>query len=72
MLLYSLGEYIALVCAGVLSLEDGLRLVYQRARLTRERCTPGSSGMLVVQANVAELEDVINKNKELSVAAYNR
>lgn len=67
-----MGEYIALVCSGVLSLGDSLRLVYQRARMTRARCTPGSSGMLVVQAEVPMLEDVIRKYAGLSVASYNR
>ncbi|QES41320.1 type-I PKS [Streptomyces venezuelae] len=39
---HSVGEYGALYAAGVLSVEDGLRLTAGRGGLMRERCAPGT------------------------------
>ncbi|GJE97851.1 polyketide synthase [Phanerochaete sordida] len=70
---HSLGEYAALVAAGVLGLEDGLRLVSGRARLMDERCVRGESGMLAVRAPVGEVERWVGAEgyRGLSVACYN-
>ncbi|NOX92126.1 MAG: ACP S-malonyltransferase [Gammaproteobacteria bacterium] len=43
---YSLGEYVAAVVAGVMSLDDGLKLVAHQAKLLHEKCRYG--GMLVI------------------------
>ena len=43
---YSVGEYIAAVVAGMLSLKEGLKIVVQQAKYLREKCNNG--GMLVI------------------------
>ena len=45
---HSLGEYSALVCAGILSLEDGLRLVHLRGKFMQEAVPVGQGGMLAL------------------------
>jgi [acyl-carrier-protein] S-malonyltransferase len=45
---HSLGEFSALVVAGTLSFEDGLRLVAQRANAMQKACLQHPSGMAVV------------------------
>jgi [acyl-carrier-protein] S-malonyltransferase len=45
---HSLGEFSALVSAGALSFEDGLRLVAQRANAMQKACEQNPSGMAVV------------------------
>ncbi len=54
---HSLGEYSALVCAGALSFEDGLRLVQLRGELMQKACeeNPGTMAAIVgLEANVVE------------------
>ena len=73
--LCSLGEYAALVTAGVLSLEDGLKIVAGRANLMAEKCTPNETGMLAVKMSPVELASLLTQNvdyDQLSVACYNR
>jgi malonyl CoA-acyl carrier protein transacylase len=48
---YSLGEYTSLVTAGVLSLEEGLKIVLAQAKLLHEKCGTGS--MLVILDDVS-------------------
>jgi [acyl-carrier-protein] S-malonyltransferase len=45
---HSLGEYTALVCAGALGFEDGLRLVSERARLMQEAVPPDVGAMAAI------------------------
>jgi [acyl-carrier-protein] S-malonyltransferase len=45
---HSLGEFSALVASGVLSFEDGLQLVYQRALAMQEACEINPSGMAAI------------------------
>lgn len=52
---YSLGEYIAAVVAGMLSLEDGLKLAVYQAKYLQEKCREG--GMLVVLDQVASFKE---------------
>ncbi|EKG09551.1 hypothetical protein MPH_13401 [Macrophomina phaseolina MS6] len=50
---HSLGEYAALVVAGVLDVRDALTLVSRRAQLMMERCERRATGMLAVNASAA-------------------
>ena len=52
---HSLGEFSALVANGVLSFEDGLRLVYERAQAMQDACDTNPSSM----AAILGLEDVL-------------
>ena len=52
---HSLGEFSALVATGILSFEDGLKLVYKRALAMQEACEMNPSGM----AAILGLEDSI-------------
>ncbi|MEW2388386.1 beta-ketoacyl synthase N-terminal-like domain-containing protein [Streptomyces venezuelae] len=50
---HSVGEYGALYAAGVLGVEDGLRLTAGRGRLMRERCAPGAMVAVPTDARTA-------------------
>ena len=56
---HSLGEYPALVAAGSLTFEDGLRVVQKRATLMQESVPPGTGGMAAVMGLEPEEVDRI-------------
>lgn len=70
---HSVGEYAAACLAGVMSLEDAVRLICARARLMVEQCKTGS--MLVVHASRGETQALLARlgdvAQQLSVAAHN-
>ena len=55
---HSLGEFSALVAAGALTFEDGLRLVYARAMAMQKACEVGPSTMAAI---IALPDEVIEK-----------
>ncbi|MCC7367457.1 MAG: SDR family NAD(P)-dependent oxidoreductase [Chloroflexi bacterium] len=66
---HSVGEYAAACVAGVFSLEDGLPLIAQRARLMQE--LPAGGGMLAVRADEATARRHVRIGSRVSVAALN-
>ncbi len=59
---HSLGQYTALVVAGVLSFEDAVKLVHERGRLMKETATEHPGGMAaVVGLDEATLEAVVRE-----------
>lgn len=72
---HSLGEYSALVAAGAMSFEDGLRTVRRRGQLMAERGALGGGGMVVVLGLPAETVAEVCKEASsagvVEVANYN-
>ncbi|SCL52670.1 Acyl transferase domain-containing protein [Micromonospora citrea] len=66
---HSVGEYAAACVAGVLPIDQALRLVAVRARLMD--ALPAGGRMLAVAADGAATEAVLAGHPEVSVAAYN-
>jgi acyl transferase domain-containing protein/SAM-dependent methyltransferase len=67
---HSLGEYAAAVVAGVVSLEDGLTLVAERARLVEQRCAEGR--MVAVRASADTIREILDEaGRAVSIAALN-
>ncbi|HEX4073142.1 MAG TPA: type I polyketide synthase, partial [Planctomycetaceae bacterium] len=66
---HGLGEYVAACVAGVVSLEDGLRLVSARARLKRE--SPLDGGMLAVRTEEERIHELLPEYPDLSIVAIN-
>ncbi len=68
---HSLGEYSALVCAGVLSLEDGLQLVHLRGKLMQEAVPVGVGGMVAILKLDYEKVREICAQTGVEIANYN-
>lgn len=76
---HSLGEFSALVAAGALSFEDGLRLVAKRAEAMQAACeaNPGTMAAIirlsdeVVEQICAEVSDPTDLSKTVVAANYN-
>jgi acyl transferase domain-containing protein len=67
---HSVGEYAAACVAGVFSLEDGLKLIGERARLMEE--LPPGGAMAVVFANEELTRSVLAESRgEMAIAALN-
>jgi thioester reductase-like protein len=67
---HSVGEYAAACVAGVFSLEDGLKLIVERARLMQS--LPQDGEMVAVLASESRVQEVIQPyERELSIAAIN-
>jgi len=70
---HSLGEFSALVAAGVLSFEDGLRLVQARANAMQKACDEQKSGMAaIIGLDDEKVEEICSEIDTLVVPAnYN-
>ena len=67
---HSVGEYVAATVAGVFSLEDGLKLIAQRARLMQQ--LPEGGEMAVVLTNEQQVTEAIQSlSEKVSIAAIN-
>lgn len=67
---HSLGEYAAACIAGLISLEDGLRLVAARGRLSNELAPPGAMASVAADST-AVLAAIARAGADVSIAAYN-
>ncbi|KAI1798444.1 ketoacyl-synt-domain-containing protein [Ganoderma leucocontextum] len=65
------GEFVALVIADVLTLDDALRLVATRARLISEKCFPDVSNMTSVRASVEQLTTLLAETPGLGICCFN-
>ena len=70
---HSLGEFSALVAAGVLGFEDGLKLVYQRAMAMQDACEvePGTMAAVLALADEKVEEVCANTDGVVVPANYN-
>ena len=66
---HSLGEYVASVVSGVFTLEDGLVLISERARLMQS--LPQNGKMAAIFAPIELVTEGIKKYPEVSIAAIN-
>ncbi|CBL44578.1 Erythronolide synthase, modules 3 and 4 [gamma proteobacterium HdN1] len=66
---HSVGEYAAAVVAGIMSLEDAMKLIVARGRLMVELCERGD--MAAVLAPLAQVEEIITGIDGVQIAACN-
>lgn len=62
----SLGEYAALVIAGVIDLQDGLKLVAHRAKLMMELCQLETTSMIAVNLGTDTVRQLIDEVPEFN------
>ncbi|KAI0424072.1 putative polyketide synthase [Xylaria sp. FL1042] len=73
---HSFGEITALCIAGVLSLEDTVKLIAGRAKLVRDAWGPDPGAMVAVEADEALVHDILKESnlvsdESASIACYN-
>ncbi|KAJ7604989.1 putative polyketide synthase [Roridomyces roridus] len=71
---HSLGEYAALVTAGVLKLKDALLIVAHRVRLMVQKCAINLSTMIAVNLGAEAIQDILRQSSDftdLNIACYN-
>jgi acyl transferase domain-containing protein/acyl carrier protein len=68
---HSIGEYVAATIAGVMSLEDALRLVARRGKLIQQMPTGSMLAVSLSEKEVGEIRESSLLNDELSLAAIN-
>jgi acyl transferase domain-containing protein/surfactin synthase thioesterase subunit len=66
---HSVGQYAAAVVAGIMSLEDGFRLIAKRAELMGR--LPAGGAMAAVFCDLDTVNEIIAEESALSLAAYN-
>src|SRR5690606_13588622 len=67
---HSLGEYSALVCAGVMSLADGIRLVHRRGLYMQEAVPMGTGAMAaIIGMDDSKIDDICRSVAEDGVVA---
>ncbi|KAK2760705.1 Type I Iterative PKS [Arachnomyces sp. PD_36] len=70
---HSFGQLTAMCISGVLSLDDGLRLVTERARLIREHWGNDSGSMIAIEADPSTASQILIQHSSLNldIACYN-
>ncbi|MFI6099320.1 amino acid adenylation domain-containing protein [Lentzea sp. NPDC051213] len=66
---HSVGELVAVCVAGVMSLDDALRLTVRRGQLMHELCGPGTMAAVFAEADV--VERALEPFADLAIAAVN-
>ncbi|KAJ7133377.1 hypothetical protein C8R44DRAFT_849492 [Mycena epipterygia] len=71
---HSLGEYAALVTAGVLAVKDALLIVASRVRLMVQKCAVDSTSMMAVNLGPEAIDAALHESgnfSDLTIACYN-
>ncbi|TFK52663.1 polyketide synthase [Heliocybe sulcata] len=71
---HSLGEYAALVTAGVLTVKGALAIIAHRVRLMVTKCATDATSMIAINQGPAAIEDIIRSSAsfaDLAIACYN-